>query len=190
MSWERYSHTRISPCACGAGKVVMIEHMASDDWNRIRSEGVEYEIDCDLCKINYHIACSGYHYLVPNGIEMPISIRRRSHYSFYSSAEEEIACLYHKEALQEAIFDMEKSTYSTRLKLEISRRIVAIYYHRIKRRNLPEIIACLRTVLEKYDDYKWNFNKIEEYRIREEKEINDNQAKNNAVIKMSFKLNF
>lgn len=190
MSWEKYSHTYASPCACGAGEVIMIQHMASDDWNRIRGEGVEYEIKCESCKEKYHIARSGYHYLVPNGIEMPIGKRCRSFYSFYSSVEEEIACSFSQHTLQEVLYDMKTSKYSTRLTLDVSKRIVKMYYHRIKRRSLPEIIQCLEKIVNNYNDYKWNRDKIEEYRKQEQKEIDDIEKKRNAVIQVSFKLNF
>ena len=168
----------------------MIQHMASDDWNRTRGEGTEYEIKCDSCRKKYHIAQSGYHYLVPNGIEMPHGKRRRSFYSFYSTVKEEIACSFSQHTLQEVLSDMKANKYSTRLTNDVSKHIVSMYYRRKKRRNLPEIILCLEEIVKNYNNYEWNSDKIKEYRKQEEKEIEDNEAKIDAVIKVSFKLNF
>ena len=85
---------------------------------------------------------------------------------------------------------MKENRFTTRLELEDSKSIVDMYYRRYKKKNLQLIIPFLEKIIHNYDKYEWIPEKIEEYRVKEKKEIEENHAVIERVISQSFELHF
>lgn len=205
MSWDRWTYDEYSDCACGKGKIIAHCWQADDDWNRSESGINSIEITCHDCKKNYHLETihryswcppwkgSGHstsYFLVPNGLEIPRVISRKSEYDFYNSFEEQIACQFTYQDIQAVVTDMKDSKYSTRVTLDKSKHLVYLFSKATKTKSLNKIVPALEDILSNYDNYEWNFEKIKKFREEEEVIIAENEKKIEAVKAKSFSLDF
>lgn len=187
MSWDRFEYDEFSPCACGCGKIIRRLYQEDDDWNRSRGGCLEERIECNDCKNKYHIEHLIHHYfcykwdgdgisdkiyLVPNGLTIPKPIEKRSFH--FSNFDEKIAAEYTPDSIKQALEDMKKSRYSTRLQLKTSQVIVKEYFKQYKKKKLTEIITCLENILNNYENYKWTPEKIETFKVEEQDRIAQN----------------
>lgn len=203
MSWETLESRSQARCACGKGTVVQIKRERSDDWNRSQRVSQSEEILCADCKIKYHIQHLVRHYpcrpwdgdgvsdrvfLVPNGVEMPPVIAKKD-FSF-STVEENIVSSTPLKTIKACIDDMETNKYSTRMQLNDSHRIVALFEKYRKTKSLKRIIPVLDEIVQNYDNYKWTPESIEEYKKQEKVEIQKNEQVIQKVISQSYELYF
>lgn len=203
MSWETIESERFSVCACGKGRVVQRVLERSDDWNRREVLKKNEEILCAECKEKYHIEHLVRHYpcfswdgdgvsdrvfLVPNGVEMPPVIAKKD-FSF-STVEERIVSSMPLKTIKACIDDMLANKYSTRMQLNDSHRIVALFEKYRKTKSLKRIIPVLDEIVQNYDNYKWTPESIEEYKKQEKVEIQKNEQVIQKVISQSYELYF
>ena len=85
---------------------------------------------------------------------------------------------------------MKNSKYSTRVRLDDSRAIIALVYKRKRMKSLNRIIPILQDVVSRYDSYKWNPVTVAQFKADETKAILENENKINEVIEKSFELHF
>ncbi len=203
MSWDRVEYDEIAACACGAGNVVRHCYEEDDDWNRSRDGVTGYDINCDKCKNCYHVdSITRYYlcppwkgdgfvshiYLVPNGMAIP-QVMQPTYIQTYT-LDAEIASMYDKAQINAVISDMNNSKYSTRVRLDDSRAIIALVYKRKRMKSLNRIIPILQDVVSRYDSYKWNPVTVAQFKADETKAIMENENKINEVIEKSFELHF
>ena len=130
------------------------------------------------------------YYLVPNNIKIPSVITKKNDYEFYDTFEEQLAGQYTKTELYDAINDMQENKYSTRVKLNISKRIIHIFSKAKNTKSLKRIVPQLKTILKNYDNFEWTITKIEKFREEEKKTIADNEEKIAQAISKSYELDF
>lgn len=97
---------------------------------------------------------------------------------------------FEKDNLHAIIYDMTTNKYSTRLKLTGSKSIVDLYYRWYHKRSLPNIIILLKKCVCNYNSYEWTFDKMQEFKIKEQQRINANIKIINDTISQSYKLEF
>lgn len=203
MSWETLESRSQARCACGKGTVVQIKRERSDDWNRSQRVSQSEEILCADCKTKYHIQHLVRHYpcrpwdgdgildrvfLVPIGMEMP-SIKYKRVFSF-STVEEIIVSSFPLKRIKAAIDDMSENKYTTRLQLKESRSIVGLFERYRKTRSLKIIVPVLAGIVQNHTQYEWTPETIEDYRKKEELEIQKNESDIQKIISHSFELFF
>ena len=205
MSWERmFERKERAVCVCGKGYVIHTTYTEGDDWNRYREGTYGARIECDECAQKYHIesitksylTSEGYEtvttdYLVPNGMTLEIKIEpTRLPYERFLNFSENAVALFSKGELQEAIENMRKSKYSTRVSLGSSRTLVELHLKCKRSKSLPKIISALESCIVDYDSYEWTHDKVVEYKEREKLEIEENQKKLQQVLAQSHKLRY
>lgn len=199
MSWERTEYKEVAPCACGKGTVVRLTYTEDDDWNRIRSGIISEKIECENCRIQYHIehinqncSCPNWEigvrtYLVPNSICFPVRIYEKH---FHFNIDEKIVSTYSSDEIRTVIADMIKNKYSTRLELKSSLEIVLLYESHYNKRRLVPIIDMLKKIEWQYDTYEWTSEKMKAYRKEEKERIQTNEQKITKAIDQSILLDF
>lgn len=189
MSWEIMNEWKEqSVCACGKGFVTRICYREGDDWNRFREGNSNWEIECEECSEKYHIEGE---YLVPKGktIDLKTSPEQLP-FEYNINFENRAVALFTIEELKSAVEDMKSSKFSTRLSLDISKKLVDMYYRAKKLKKLTTIIDALMYCINNYDDFEWNYDKVKEYRKQEVEEIIENEKVVNKVLSESFKLKY
>lgn len=159
MSWEDMGkRVYRAPCACGQGYVEHSFHLYGDDWNRIEERQVSYEIQCDFCKVSYHIENN---YLVPIGLTLNYSMQN---HDFQFRFDEWLIATFSVSELKEIYQDMKTNKFSTRLTKSNSKYVVK----QCKSRNLKKIIPDLEKSIEHYNSYFWNKERLQQFKSREQ----------------------
>ncbi|MBO4522156.1 MAG: hypothetical protein J5703_03100 [Methanomicrobium sp.] len=127
-------------------------------------------------------------FLVPIGMEMP-SIKYKRVFSF-STVEEIIVSSFPLKRIKAAIDDMSENKYTTRLQLKESRSIVGLFERYRKTRSLKIIVPVLAGIVQNHTQYEWTPETIEDYRKKEELEIQKNESDIQKIISHSFELFF
>lgn len=189
MSWDRFERKEVASCQCGNGNVLRVSYFEMDDWNRTRF-GIESEnILCPFCSAKFHIeSYKGSSYLVPNGLSMPTLHPERVFW--FCNIDERIVATFNHSDIVASISDMKASKYSTRLKENTSKEIVAMYYKQFRKRNLQSIVKLLEDIQARYLDFIWTPEKIKEYKEQEKNNIENIKNEINNVISQSFELEF
>lgn len=202
MSWDRIEYMETAVCACGKGMIVRRAYIEDDDWNRSRSGIIEEEICCDDCKEKFHIEHYVKHYfcppwkgngivdqtyLVPNDLTIPHALSEKD---FFFSVDEQIVASYRLEEISAAKADMIRNKYSTRLELESSQQIVALYAKKYKKRSLTPIVELLNNIENQYSKYEWTPQRLEDFRNNEKLKIQENEQAIADVLRLSFELDF
>lgn len=202
MSWDTVEYIEEATCACSKGKVIRSIYESSNDWNQHRQGTNEERILCKYCNEKYHIEhyiryyyCPTWigdgvvdgTYLVQNGLCIPKPIGEKR---FDFSVEEKIVSMFTLNEIIKSKEDMILNKYSTRVKLETSKNIISLYNDKYKRRSLPKIIEMLENIEQKYNTFKWTYEKMKTYRENEQEKIKRNNEEINNVIKQSYKLEF
>ncbi len=203
MSWDRYEYDEQSPCACGKGRVIKHRYMEDDDWNRIRSGTLGYDIECPVCKNKYHVQSITRHYfclpwkgsgvdtreyLVPVGVNLPSPIQESTIQT--QTIEEDIASKFTVFELTKVLKDMNDSKYSTRVQLENSKTIVRMFERYEHYKSLSKIIPILQSVIQKYDTFQWHPDTVADYYRREELKIQQTEEMIAKVLTQSYELHF
>lgn len=202
MSWDTVEYIEEATCVCSNGKVIRRIYESSNDWNQHRQGTNEERILCKYCNEKYHIehyvsyySCPTWIgdgvddnvYLVPNGMHIPKPISEKS---FTFSVEQRIVSMFPLEEITKSKEDMISSKYSTRVKLETSKKIIYVYNYLCKRRSLPPIIEMLRNIEKKYNNFRWTYEKMKLYLEKEQETIKRNKEEIKNVISQSYKLDF
>ena len=127
-------------------------------------------------------------FLVPNGSKLPTVKSERNF--IFSKLDEQLVSQLTVTEIARAIEDMKMNKYSTRLEFDVSKRIVALFEKRYKKRSLNLIIPMLEKIVQSYEQYEWTPEKIAEYRIMEKEEIEQNKKEIQEVLDRSFELFF
>ena len=203
MSWDRYEFDEISKCACGNGLVIKHCWREDDDWNRSRDGVSGYDIECFECRKKYHVqsikryySCYSWEgdgictteYLTPKELNMPDPMYK-SHIQT-KNIDEEIASLFTIDELKSIIVDMTQSKYSTRVKLDKSKRVIRAFNKRRHIKALSKIIPVLHEIVQKYDSYKWHPDTVAEFYRKEDYKIKENRKAIKDIIAKSFELQF
>lgn len=203
MSWDTvYDRLEKSNCACGKGTIIRHSYMRMDDWGRSENGYYGEEIQCKYCSKKFHIehyirhffcpswkgdGISDTPFLVPNGMTLKHDVLPKY---FNFRLDEIIVSSYEKGDLQDVIDDMTINKYSTRLTLTNSKDIVNLYNRKYHKRSLPNIIKLLQKCLCDYDCYDWTFDKMQKYKIEEQRRIEVNTQIINDTISQSYELSF
>ena len=207
MSWEvMYDSKEIATCACGKGIVSRCHCHEGDDWNRYRDSYHDNIIECEECRVKYHIEtrteryfCMPWDgdgivtrvYLVPNGKSLNITTEyTRLPFEQFADFRKHVVALYSKEQLVKVLQEMEEKKYSTRLESKESLEIVREHERWEKSRNLKTIGAVLRECITQYDEYEWTLPKVKAFRDEEAATLKKNKEQLQVVLSESHELEF
>ena len=197
MSWEVVSEDiEKARCACGKGFVTRHVSEEGDDWNRYRPKKFGEKIDCEDCASRYHLEYLNNQrgeiaYLVPNGCTILARTEKsRLPFEQFINFENRAVALFTKKRLLDVIDDMSRSKYSTRLSLDQSKKIVEMFYQDRKSRKLANIISVLEKCVAEYEDFEWNFEKVQAFRRKEAETLRENRKEKDRILSLSHRLSF
>ncbi len=207
MKWEASNYCEVAPCACGQGKIKKYCYGKRNEDHIFVEDSEKIDLNCPSCARKYNLQllkrrnflltsenCEPYiktYYLVPKELEIPGVIYKQADFEFYNSFEEFVVLYYTKSEIQDTIKNLQVAkVYHTKPQTSHAKVIIEAYNDYYHTKNLNQIIASLKNILDHYDTFKWNVAEFRKFREREKDIIKTNEDEIKKIIDKSYEIKF